>query len=483
MGAIGDYIHFGRAGYNKHGITRNGDRDSYSFEAQKELMRKRSKMLTSDVSLKTKEKYEAQLNNIFSTYNANDKSIYKTAQNIIKQKLNEDFSGTMGSINWATANVSKIASAKSDLSKIQIKSQQKDVLLSTIVKRVRSLENKKDTLSKSKKRTELEKNIKNIYNELSQIVNLTEQELRELNLTELHKIKIDVDGWKNGNTASARKNYNLITLINKTITALSSPVHLQKGNLFEYGGALAGVMVKDIAQEKVEETLQQALSGAQGGKRSRTTVNFKKFFADGLINNVYMNKWEMNFNDGTAVSFLPSQEKIDIKVKLDGKDTAISAKNYNFDLGYNLGLLSGSSLLYLIQDESSNFVNHYLNLMAHHPRSSVSLSANFHGAHEAMKFTILYKAFSGDTYGREKASLFLVNDNSKSGGVKLYEMSELIDKAYKNIDAYAIFRGLPASESIKNRWKATPEERIAAFLSEVHKYKISVSLSPSILTN
>ena len=50
MGAIGDYIHFGRAGYNKHGITRNGDKDSYSFEAQKELMRKRSKMLTSDVS-------------------------------------------------------------------------------------------------------------------------------------------------------------------------------------------------------------------------------------------------------------------------------------------------------------------------------------------------------------------------------------------------------------------------------------------------
>ena len=137
------------------------------------------------------------------------------------------------------------------------------------------------------------------------------------------------------------------------------------------------------------------------------------------------------------------------------------------------------SLLYLIQDESPQFVNHYLNIAAIHPKkSSISLGADWQGAHEAMKYTVLYKALSGDTYGRNKASLFLVNDNSRAGGVKIYEMADLLNKAFKNIDKYATIGGLPKGmETIQNRWAVSgPEERIAKFLSTVHNYKIYAAL-------
>lgn len=482
MSAIGDYIHFGRIGYNEHGITRDGKKDSTDyFKMQKKIMRNRAKMLASGINKKDKQKYEAHLNNIFSTYNEDDGSMYKIAQDIIKNKLDQDFMDALGDIDWSTGDVKKIYSSKYDISKIQIRGKQKEVFLSTLLKRVRKLEDIKSKLRNSKKITDLDTQINKIYDELSQITNIAKKELQKngLNINEFNQ-KLEVEKGKNSQSL-ANQTYNLITTINKTISMLTPPVYLQKGNLFEYGAALAGVMANGIAEDNIKETLQKGLLGVQGDKRSPTKIDFKKFFMDGITENMYMNKWNIDFDNETAVSFMPSQEKIDILVTLGGKPVGISAKNYNFNLGYNLQLLSGSSLLYLIQDENTNFVNHYLNLVAQHPKSSISLSGNFNAAHEAMKFTILYKAFSGDTYGREKASLFLVNDNSKPGGVKLYEMSDLIDKAYRNIEAYAIFKNLPAYESVKNRWKNTPEERIASFLSEIHKYKISVSLSPSIL--
>ena len=99
-----------------------------------------------------------------------------------------------------------------------------------------------------------------------------------------------------------------------------------------------------------------------------------------------------------------------------------------------------------------------------------------------MKYTLLYKAITGDTYGRNKASIFLVNDNSRPNGVRVYEMNDLISRASKSIDDYVVFRGLPKEESVQNRWaESGPEERIANFLSNMHQKKIFVSVKTSLL--
>jgi hypothetical protein len=49
----------------------------------------------------------------------------------------------------------------------------------------------------------------------------------------------------------------------------------------------------------------------------------------------------------------------------DGKDLGISAKNVNLDKGW-ARLVTDSSLLYLLQDEDPQFVNHFLNIFATH---------------------------------------------------------------------------------------------------------------------
>ena len=52
--------------------------------------------------------------------------------------------------------------------------------------------------------------------------------------------------------------------------------------------------------------------------------------------------------------------------------------------------------------------------------------------------TILFKALTGKTFGRDSdAEVFVINDN-KTGTVKVYDMKDLLNKAYTNLDKYSV---------------------------------------------
>ena len=101
-----------------------------------------------------------------------------------------------------------------------------------------------------------------------------------------------------------------------------------------------------------------------------------------------------------------------------------------------------------------------------------------------MRYTLLFKALSGQTFGREGATLFIVNDNTMNGGVHIFSIKDLIDKASENLEAYTSVTSNGqdiSSLQINNVRKKTYSDRITAFIAEVHKQKISASLKPSLL--
>lgn len=136
----------------------------------------------------------------------------------------------------------------------------------------------------------------------------------------------------------------------------------------------------------------------------------------------------------------------------------------------------------MLQDEDNDFVNHYLNIVASH-EDGVKINADITGAHNAIKYTILFKALTGETYLRQGADTFVVNDNT-TGKVRVYDMNALIKKASDDLDAYcSITANDKPIESmvINNARKATYSDRITSFIGEVHKQKISAALKPSLL--
>jgi hypothetical protein len=136
----------------------------------------------------------------------------------------------------------------------------------------------------------------------------------------------------------------------------------------------------------------------------------------------------------------------------------------------------------MIQDENSNFVNHYLNVFAYHSDEGISIQLK-NQATLAMKVTLLLKAFEGykDT---GKAELFIVNDNT-SGKIRVFSIANLISKIYKDIENYSniiLSGGSDISNlSLKNSRQATYSDRITKLIQDVHNHKITVSIPPSVL--
>jgi hypothetical protein len=71
-------------------------------------------------------------------------------------------------------------------------------------------------------------------------------------------------------------------------------------------------------------------------------------------------------NDHTGFIFdKPTQDKLDMVFNWKGDELKVSAKSYKLaSSGSLIHLISGTSLLYLISSENTDFVNHWLNCVS-----------------------------------------------------------------------------------------------------------------------
>ena len=203
---------------------------------------------------------------------------------------------------------------------------------------------------------------------------------------------------------------------NKTTTTLNELLN----QIFDFGGSSFGGNQK-VGNQLSAYGLNKDYFGVTG--RSNSVDHFS---AQGLFTNFSMGEAKLNY----------TQDKVDVKIQLDGINVNGSVKNYNLFASKEITLHTGRSILALIQ-EYGTFVNHYLNVTAMPTGGPSSISEGIdrpiHDMNNLLMLTLATKALAGGIYGvvkstgiagfNETAQVFNVNGND--GLFKVYSISKI----------------------------------------------------------
>lgn len=452
MSAIGDYIHLNAQNYIEHGTTKYGKFQAYKSRA--DIIKGKAKQnASSSLSPKEQEDLASVLESMLKS-NSNNPYIQK-AQQEVEKKMKELFKDALGEIDWDTGDIlfdmdtnTKVGKASSSID------------INDMLKRIDKLDNVLIGMIDEGRvgASEVKINLSKLKKEYLQSIEKIKKEKKAKGLP------FTLTSRDAATSLGAYKN-QLNELIKEW--AAYPSVYLQKGTFFEHLITYAPMVAKNSAEVELGKVI--------GDSTENVGLNKDKFASKFITKD-----FGENFLETTRVS----QGKIDVEMKWEGKDIKISAKNVNLGNRY-VQLLTGSSLLYLLQDENAIFVNHALNILSTHPRGpGVSqIAAMRTDMINELRLIILYKALTGDVNGRNTANLFVANDN-KTGKVKVHDVNDIITKVSENLSSSVAIKGLAASnfKQFKNTFASTPDIRISALLADVHSRKISVGLKTNLLS-
>ena len=318
-------------------------------------------------------------------------------------------------------------------------------------------------------------------------------------------------------TKSTFSMQTLIQDMNEIIKLLqtSYSLKLQKGELLETSADYASLLPElayKIANKKANETIENIVKNLIQNNRSekvglsqRSSPEIKLDLFDQNIADLISLKGYAKTKNNTLRLQGSVQDKTDIifgwsleNPSLSNQKFRISAKNVNLakDAFFkNITIVSGSSLLYMIQQADATLVNHFLNISVERNKeadkgikmTSRGLTETFISrVHKELEAFLILEAFIG-TRG-DPASIFLVNDNSQHGRVRAFNMSTLLNNLTKNMNFFTVKIGdgkiSDLVETIKNDYSENgPEARIAQVLQQIHQKKVSVSFDPAYLKN
>ena len=533
MSAIGDYyVHYHAA---------NVDRVSGVSLLLYSQMRTRTLAadLYSGVSQATKQEYANILNALFnqrSDHAKVDPATRQRVQSLVETSVNTEFRKAFNT-DWERGVVNGITSGLTFKNSYQTFEQSQYMSNAEF--------------------TRLQSTVQNIINELNSntafngvvgvgvLQNKITQLKKALTALQNHtKIKItDIKGpYRNLWSKELSKNQHgvwgvelnaadrsLITEINNLITLYNgaSLMSSAQGAMFEDLTVAAGELLMgqtvQIINHKLEEPLLQMKTGRYG------SVSLQRgWLLDGMPAEVWaqtrlkkaMEKHKSRFGDMTITTYGTSQQKIDSIITMPDLNNnpvqvALSVKNYNLQRA--LAVVSGTNMLYLLQDEDSNFLYQYYNIMADrkgaHDMSWGQQNKNrdaqkrgffYRSRLEKEKKAIEYlrqerreaqlaaqllaiaKATSGSTFMRMGTNLLVINDNV-SKTIKVIEMGDVIYYLTQQLAKGVRFNELFESEynmgfdhftPYANSWGVTKEERLGKFLNAVHRHKVSLKIKP-----
>lgn len=492
MAKIGDYIHYHVQNYRELGLAYNeAEKDSsnltYNFANKK---RQIVENIQKYPKRKILSKFEKDINKLFGNSrdkktNANEEKNIKLIWEKAEQRLMKEYNTAFEKINRETGDIEKIKTADiqqaidGSLSKISVKKDQKTVEVATLNKRLQSLEHFLNTgVFGIKKQQELQDSLDSIH---ADILAAQEIMMKDENFKDISEVKYI--NLKNGEAIIKQIN-DLISIYVRV-----PDLNLQKGSLFEFLLAYVQGVGKKNLQDSFFETFDKSV---KGGNRVDVLLD-PSFFSDD-IDFSSLSKKNVEIGSKTYLSLGTSQQKIDVEITSEKRNVEplkISAKNVNLFSGYDVHLVEATPLLTLIQNENADFINHYLNIIAEHPKDSEKDDlAQIGSAHETMKVLLLYKALSGDILGRDAANVFVYNNN-KTGQTKVVDIGEMVKSAIKDVNNFSVTAGgndlssvrfsnqFVQGESFKDMSAA--RARAANLVLSLHQYKIVVGLKPSFL--
>lgn len=481
MGEIGDYIHYHAWNYYNYGVSKKGPKVGWG-EVHKKLLKNYLSQSGNKLNLSQEEKQEIQsLLNELKNENTTDQNI-KIIQDRIFYELQEKFEKVLKQINWGDFSISGDREYGVGVSKASnINLNDIEALVNKVDQLQNFLSKNIEKYSSSKAKKDLD-TVKNLY---YQLINNTKAQMKEdgwgdvvTKAGEVKNSKIDYHG-KGVFKAASEARRTLQSVIDTY--AKIPPYNLAQGTLFEYAIAV----LPEVANKQARFSIGEALKRVKGAETEPVKFNERKFTS------LYRTGELKSALEETKVS----QGKVDVQLTWNNKDLKISAKNIRVrDVSSNIHILSGSSLLYLLQDVDDVFVNHYLNLFANHKTGEASVESWIKPEREKilnqLRLVLFFKALTGYNYKRTAANLFIVND-ILGHGIKVIVMSDLIRKVENHINTINISdgsRGLSQFPKFINQWEGGKEsdenfaqERISALLLDVLSRKIYVSFKPTLI--
>lgn len=482
MSAIGDYVHLTGRRYQLFGIGQydGSPAFSYNYAEQKQKIKEKIQKYG---RFTNKQGFENALNDIFNTRDSSQSAT--EVRNKIEKLLKQNFNKAMGKIDWDTGDIRKrLFQGKAITEKtIKLKANQKSIELRTIMQKIRSIEAIRNAIKNTMQADELTGRINSIYADLSLIITQiktgTLSYLKDIrDIKNIQDRQLTLMGTSGENTLSLIKDINSIL---KTYGATPA-LDIQKSDMFDYAVAL----VPAVSKMKAGKELQQELSRIESDINARNekmtvTITFDRDkFTNSLVSS------ELNFDTyaaddstKTSISFGTAYNKSDITINWEGINLTASLKNTKIGKN-NIQIMKSYPMLYLLQDENSDFVNHYLNTIATHidgiQMSNISL------AHEVMKYTAVFRALSDSITG-DGSSIFIIND-ATTGKIRILNISDILAKLEYEIDnlsTVTIDNEEINSFRLKNYKELTWEIRITKLMNRLHAKKISVALSPALV--
>ena len=490
MSAIGDYIHYSSRGYGEYGVAKFREApkintsifSNFKDKMLKNIAAEQNKVMSPAERLELRKR----LSEIFTedTTNAaqNVPQIQAELERLMRAQAEQSKAKVITDFNTGNLTLQQLQS---------IALKKKEHVLSQI-----------NTLTKEGYiyKTTIDSRINNIKNIIASIKSNTDKNTIKTQLELIEQdYKIIQNNSKNfrGTTQLYLNDEvtNLATKINSILAAFDGAVvnNVLKGDFMEYAVALSPLVGLNIGQKELNNIMANLEKTKMGDKRSQVQIHANAFSdeVDWAALAIGQKGWKYDKNKEVFTTIMPTQEKIDVDLLWNNSFVPTSIKNVNLSSGFNVHIVSNTSLLYLIQDSNQNdFINHYLNVVSTH-NGTFAFDRYITGikyiqAQNAMKLLILYKALSGKTADRQAASIFIVNDNSNSGlnSIQVYDIPSLVIKAAENLNAYTDITANGSDLSamrLENNWATSYSTRITSLIQEVHAQKISAALKPFVL--
>lgn len=473
MSAIGDYIHLTWEGYRKDTELQKAFVDGKT-RATRIITKKPLSLTIQQVEL-----LEEGLNYIKKNVDNQD---YDNFRDMISSNMKEKFGNQLQKIDYTNFNMTLNKASSDMIGKIKLTEttwgkirEKTDKLKDIMIRLGDSAQKLAETGIESSK---LELDLKELENVLTELKNYDQQFSKE---PDFKKFK------ENKTTKNYKKIQGLIEIVNNFIEIYAKwpAVLLQKGTLFEEALALVPLVADYTGDEETVKFFKKLKSKGVKGLDVELVEYKKENFSKTIDHKIF---------DG-ILSTKSSQGKIDVSLSFGPHPIDISAKNINLSQAHYIHLAKETSLLFLLQDEKPTVVDNFLNLQARHYKQDnkgkwkiQNATSEYNKKRKAiiqeLKIIFLSKALSGNIGGREAVNLFIVNDNSQQGQIKVFTLKQILEKVFESNNLIGTknfsedmprFKNAPESMQAE-RNKMMASQRITNLISDVHSRKISISI-------
>ena len=498
MSAIGDYIHRSLRGY------KSGEKSPRISDASKAYKIKKSQIeqqiLSSEADLKLEQQAKVLENVLNEFLGQNKGSPDYEAQ--LKKFNDEVFIKEFP--QYITDQFLKVNRNRAGM-KVQEIGVKGNIPLQTVSKKLEQIDNIIQTISKGKIDTSTADKLQETYNNLQTTFSQMQTNIKT--------------GQKSIN---AKKNENFFTELNMLINELqfSNELMYAKGKALE----LFVPFVVDYINKAVKGKVDFAISQKQGGKDSRSLpgIATQYFTPDKRVDleKVMGRQKEKisKYSDFIPSIQIPTEDKVDFYLAIDGSDMGFTAKNYviSSERFKGITLVKQQSLLTLLQNENDeNFVNHYFTLIqpldCEGEKGLNRIIAYQHEYNRLVYKLLLVKALTGynvlkynesgadnKIFTTDAAQFLIINDSAKSNytenNIKIISTKTLINNILINPNSASLSTGSKhgynynsfanftlQEQPYKKDSFNTPQERITDILMKVHAQKIHMALKPGFV--